>query len=315
MFDFQAIGEIGTALAAVVALASFWVTRRKNRADTRETYAAGVRRNITEFDVQRETWMNDYGNGRYFIVAMKALQKALQRDRVPSPATPAFDDYIHRYGKSLCLEVWNTAIQSTSREQSLLRTGVRFDGLFTILSSASQLLNNVERELYSPKLLQDTVIQLAVPERRTVVEEEREGEDRNSTDRDEVLDFVNVVLAGLAHHQDRFKDVVRDVNRCLKIFLRETQRLSDADLYRLSHLSGAVASDIDDSMTHTGDIRVLLTAIRNVGVMDESALGHFAIAIDSIERETDRLAGRSDRGDADAQPAAWEEAGIGNLGD
>ena len=179
---------------------------------------------------------------------------------MPSPATPAFDEYIERHGGSLCLEVWNTAMQSTDSERSRR----------SFMRAAS-----------------DIVEQLAVPERR-LLEEKRRGHDRIVSRHEEVQQFVDHVRAALAMQQERCMTTIESVNQFFRDFFRAIRSLSDKEPYRLSHVSASVRIGVVKSDTYTKEMAVLLNAIRKTVAIDKA--DELAGVIADIERETKRLA-------------------------
>ena len=288
----QALGSIGTAVAAIAAIATFRNTVRKNKADVERTYGATVRRNLIDFRFQLKVWNENFRDSQYIIVVALTLRDLLEREDVPSPATPAFDEYIKRHGGSLCLEVWNTAMQSTdvdSSRESFMRSASSFDGLLSLVGSASHLFHTLTRELYSAKSLHDVVEQLAVPERRLLQKEDRQGMDHLVSRREEVRQFVDLVRTALTRQQQRCMKTIEDVNRFFTVFFREMTSLSDEDLHRLSHVPAVVRSDLRKSNTHTRDMDILLSAMTRTVAIDTA--DELAGVIVDIDRETKRLAG------------------------
>ena len=287
----QALGSIGTAIAAIAAVGTLWIAARKNKADGRRSYGAAVRRNLIDFRFQLKVWNDNFQDAQYTIVAAVALRDVLEREEVPSPATPAFDEYIKRNGVSLCLEVWNTAMQSTdvnrSRE-SFMRAASSFEGLMSIVGSTSHLFHALTRQLYSPDSLHDVVNQLAVPQRRLMDEKDRQGIDRLVSHREEVRQFVGLVRDALTMQQKRCIGTIQDVNRFFEGFFREMKSLSDKDIYRLSHVPASIRSDLRKSDTHTGDMNILLSAIKRTVAMDTT--DELSGVIADLEREVKHLA-------------------------
>ena len=284
-----AIGSISTAVAAFVALATLINTIRKHKADVQRAYCVTVRHNIIDFERQLSIWHEDFGDAHYHIGVTAALRDALQREEVPSPATPAFDDYIEKHGKSLCLDIWSRVTQSTGVRRSLAsfaESANRLVGLLSIVGSGSRICHQMTRQVQSPAMLADIVQQLAVPERRRLVEKDRNG--RTLLRHEEVQEFVEMVRAALAVQQSRGLKTIEPLIRFYDRFFREIKSLSDEDLYCLSHLSRSVRIAVAEGKTRTKEMSILLDATKEAVGIDTN--GKLASLLADVENETKLLA-------------------------
>ena len=292
----QVIGSVGTAAAALVAFLTYKRNAVRNRNDIIRSYGTDVRRKIREFELQLQMWNDEFADSQHLVLALVGLEDALRQEGVPSPATPAFDEFIDRYGGSVCLEVWTKALQSTNVEHyrsSFLKAAYSFDGLLLIVHSASRILDSLTRQLYSVRILADVVNQFAVPQRRQMEADQRlqEGRDHVSH-RDEVREFVNVIRAGFVSYQKRFKQVRLDVNRFFDKFFLEMTNLSDSDLYRLSHLQEGILQSVEESKQYTKEMAILLDAIKKIVAIDEG--NRLVDIVASIEASSSgKVAGRA----------------------
>ena len=289
----QMLGSAGTAVAALVAILTYRKNVKRTRNDVIESYSTDVRRKIRDFELQLQMWNDEFEDSKHVVMALAELEDALLQEGVPSPATPAFDEFIERYGRPLCLTVWTTALQSTDVErhrESFLKAAYSFDGLLLIVHSASRILDLLTRELYSAKLLGDIVEQLGAPERRQLQVDERLEQGRGGmvSHRDEVREFVNLVRIGFASYQKEVLQVRRDVRRFFREFFFEMKNLSDSDLHHLSHLREKVRRGVRDSEYNTKDMTILLDAIKKAVAIDKN--NKLADIISGIEAEAERLA-------------------------
>jgi len=285
-----AIGSIGTAIAAFVALIAFVVSIHFQNKESTYRESALIRQNIEQYSHQYKRLSNRLNDGSALLMGVESIAKELQ-NRLDSESTK--DDILSYFPEDdsmnmsiLILSVvgWNKSILSNELreiQENLRRDSYKFTGYISVLRWSGMLMDRIVDDAYSSVIF---VKVLRSHPFKSIFRKENEKEENMRTILDNFTNLLSSSVTGYygAAHFDLTNQII-EFNDKLVLYLNRTSNDTIVDLSK--------QSVTESSDTITGTIRVLLESMeRALGRKETKELISLLSNIeDQLAREPDDL--------------------------